>query len=152
MCLNIWLWMLDQGFKMDGQITLITPPDFFENEAYSILFIHLDDEDQTTVSEWLSTADITENINIYFYSGEIDIPWFLHALSRCEYTFIDLDKMNNVSTALSGYILGKKNIYYKTDDENVSAIYHYINQNRITNMQSFLERALNGKDNNEAHL
>ena len=130
---------------MEGKLTLITPPDIFENESYSILFIHLSETDQETVSQWLSNSDIKENVNIYFYSGENDLPWFFHALARSEYTYIDLNDVNSITTTLSGYILGKKNTYYKTDDENMSAVCHYINQNRITNIESFLQRALNDK-------
>ena len=130
---------------MEGKITLITPPDVFENESYSILFIHLSEKDQETVSHWLSTANIKENINIYFYSGETDLTWFFHAMAISEYKYIDLDELNNVSSILNGYILCKKNTYYKTKDENVSAICHYINQNRITNIETFLEKAFNDK-------
>lgn len=130
---------------MEGKITLITPPDVFENESYSILFMHLSEEDQETVSRWLSTAEIKENINIYFYDHEIDLPWFFHAMARCEYKYIDLDGLNYATSALSGYIVGKKNTYYKTNDESKSAVYHYLNQNRITNIESFLERAFNDK-------
>ena len=130
---------------MEGKITLITPPDVFENESLSILFIHLSEEDQIAVSSWLSTAEIKENINIYFYSGETDLTWFFHAMAISEYKYIDLDGLNKVSTILNGYILGKKNTYYKTSDESVSAICHYINQNRITDIKSFLEKAFNDK-------
>ena len=130
---------------MEGKLTLITPPDIFENESYSILFIHLNDNDQETVSQWLANSNIKENVNIYFYSGENDLPWFFHAMARSEYTYIDLNDVNSITTTLSGYILGKKNTYYKTDDENMSAVCHYINQNRITNIESFLQRALNDK-------
>ena len=35
---------------MEGKLTLITPPDIFENESYSILFIHLNDEDHKHLS------------------------------------------------------------------------------------------------------
>ena len=137
---------------MNNKITLITPPDFFENESFSILFIHLGDDDQTIVSEWLAKANLTEHVNIYFYDHEIDVPWFLHALSRCEYKYIDLNGLNYATLALSGHILGKKNTYYKTDDENESAVYHYINQNRITNIQSFLKRTFNDKIGKDSHL
>ena len=128
---------------MEGKLTLITPPDIFENDSYSILFVHLSDEDQEKVSQWFANSEIKENINIYFYSGETDMPWFFHAMARSEYKYIDLDSLNNVTSALSGYILGKKNTYYKTTDENISAVFHYINQNRITNIENFLQRAFN---------
>jgi predicted nucleotidyltransferase len=131
---------------MDGTLTLITPPDVFENESYSIMFMHLSDADQETVSRWLANSDIKENVNIYFYAGENDLLWFFHALARAEYRYIDLDSVNKITTTLSGYILGKKNTFYKTGDENLSAVCHYINQNRITNIESFLQRSLNDKN------
>jgi len=131
---------------MEGKLTLITPPDIFENESYSILFVHLNDEDQEKVSQWFANSEIKENVNIYFYSGEVDIPWFFHAMARSEYKYIDLDNLNNITSALSGYMLGKKNTYYKTNDENTSAVFHYINQNRITNIENFLQRAFNDKN------
>jgi hypothetical protein len=130
---------------MENKITLITPPDFFENESYSILFVHLSEEDQGKVSSWLANANLTEHINIYFYDHEIDLNWFFYTLSRCEYKYIDTNDLNYATQALSGYILGKKNTYYKVDDESMSAVYHYINQNRVTNIESFLERALHDK-------
>lgn len=134
---------------MKGKITLITPPDIFENESQSILFMHLRNEDQEQVSKWLADSEIDCNINIYFYSGEISLPWLFHALSRCQYKYIDTDTLNAVSQNLVGYILGKKDTYYKSLDENRSQIYQYINQNKITNIESFLERAFNGKVYNQ---
>jgi hypothetical protein len=130
---------------MDGKITLITPPDIFENESCSVLFMHLSDQDQAVVSEWFAKSDITDHINVYFYDHEIDLPWLFHALGRCEYKFIDLSGLTDTSSMLSGYILGKKNTFYKTNDESQSAVYHYINQNRITNIQAFLEKAFDDK-------
>ena len=128
---------------MEGKITLITPPDVFENESFSIIFIHLNDEDQELVSKWLSESNIDLDVNIYFYSGETDMPWFFHAMAISEYKYINLDDLNNITSTLSVYVLGKKNTYYKTTDENVAAICQHINQNRITKIESFLQRALN---------
>lgn len=130
---------------MEGKLTLITPPDIFENELYSILFIHLSDKDQEEVSQWLAASSVNENINIYFYSGENDLPWLFHAMARSEYKYIDLNDVNSITKTLTGYILGKKNTFYKTGDENTAAVCHYINQNRIANIESFLQRALNDK-------
>ena len=130
---------------MDNRITLITPPDIFENESYSILFIHLSEDNQSKVSKWLADANLTEHINIYFYDHEIDVNWLFYAMARCEYKYINLDGLNYATTALSGYIIGKKNTCYETSDENASAVYHYINQNRITTIEQFLERALHDK-------
>jgi hypothetical protein len=137
---------------MDNRITLITPPDFFENESHSILFIHLGEEDQSVVSRWLADANLTEHVNIYFYDHEISLEWFFYALSRCEYKYIDLDALNHITAQLSGYVLGKKNTYYKTSNESTSAVSHFINQNRITKIESFLERAFNDKIGNQSQV
>lgn len=131
---------------MDGKITLITPPDIFENDSYSVLFMHLSEDDQNKVSEWLAASDIKEHINVYFYDHEIELPWLFHALSRCDYKYIDLNETNKITASLSGYIVGKKNTFYKIDDESQSAVYHYLNQNRITNITTFLDKAFDGKN------
>jgi len=126
---------------MEGKITLITPPDFFENESKSVLFMHLSDSDQEAVSKWLAGATLNENINIYFYDHEIEIPWLLHALARCEYKFVDLNNASYSTDVLTGHLLSKRDTFYKIDNENISSVCHYLNQNRISNVQTFLEKA-----------
>lgn len=127
---------------MPGKITLITPPDIFENDNLSLLFVHLSDEDQDVVSKWLADRGFGDNLNLYVYSNEPNATWFLYALNRCEYKYIDTSGMNILTQALGGYALSKNDVYYKTDDENLAAIYSHINQNRITKIEKFLERAL----------
>lgn len=131
---------------MNGKITLITPPDIFENELTSILFIHLNDEDQNKVSDWFAKSNINENVNIYFFDKEIDVTWLLYALNRCEFKFIDLDGLNTITSVLCGHILGKRDLFYKTDDKNKAAVCQYINQNKVIDIESFLERVFNGKN------
>lgn len=127
---------------MDGGITLVTPPDIYENSNLSILFMHLSDSDQDTVSQWLSQSTIKEDINIYVYNGEVNVSWLLYALGRCDYKYIDIDGANDVSKALMGYVLGKNGICYHTEDENLAAIYSHINSNRTGSIKDFMERAL----------
>lgn len=129
---------------MQGKITLITPPDIFENDSKSVLFINLNEKDQETVSKWFSNANIDEDINIYFYDSLLDVEWLMYSVARCEYSFINLNNLTNVEI-LAGYILGKKSVFYRIDNENTAAFCHYINQNRITNIEKFLERVFNGK-------
>lgn len=132
---------------MNGKVTLITPPDIFENNSLSILLIHISDDDQEKLSQWLGKHLDHNHINIYFYSGELNIDWLLHAASKCEYKFIDIDNCNNVTSCMASYLLSKTNFFYKTNDVNVSSIFNFINQNKITNIETFLEKALNDKIN-----
>ena len=127
---------------MQGKITLITPPDIFENSNKSVLFIHITDDEQDTISKWLSTSEFNKDINFYVYSGEPNVPWFLYAMNRCEYKYINIDCVNYITQSLSGYILGKGNTYYKTSDENIAAVYSHINSGSVINVEQFLESIL----------
>lgn len=130
---------------MDGKLTLITPPDIFENNNTSVLFIHLNDQEQTTISKWLADSEIEKDINLYVYDGEPNMNWIFYAMSRCEYKYIDLTGLNYITQALAGYILAKKNVYYKVDDENIAAVYSHINNNRVNRVETFLESILVGQ-------
>lgn len=131
---------------MKGKITLITPPDFYETDAVSLLFMHVNEDDQDKISKWLFDAEIDYNINIYFYDESTNISWLLYANARSDFKFIDLDNRPTNTVNLSGYLLGKNNIYWKTEDKNLAEIFHHINQNRIINIEQFLEKVFNGKD------
>jgi hypothetical protein len=130
---------------MPGKITLITPPDFFENENKSILFVNLSDDDQDKVSRWLAKSNLTSDINLYVYSGELTAPWFFYAMARCEHKYIDLNGKNFITDALSGYIIGKSNVFYKTDDANLASLYSHINTNRIDHIETFMESIFSGQ-------
>jgi hypothetical protein len=128
---------------MPGKIILITPPDVFENSNKSVLFICLDDEDQAQVSKWLSEYEFDYDINFYVYHDEIDVKWLLYAIGVADNTYIDIDSLTDVPKTLSSYILGKRNTFYKTKDENLAAVYSYINTGRVKSIESFLERIFN---------
>jgi hypothetical protein len=132
---------------MQGSITLVTPPDVYENSNLSVLFIHLDDAGQDTVSRWLKTSTLAEDLNIYVYNGEANISWLLYALGRCDYKYINTDNVNAISQAILGYIVGKSGVCYETSDENIAAVYSHINSNRVKNVGEFLERALGDQTN-----
>ena len=129
---------------MTGKITLITPPDIYQNDQESILFIDLDEAEQELVSVWLCKANLS--LNIYFYQGETNIPWLLHALSCSQYKYVNLNNMSPVISYLAGYILSKPGVYYSTSNNNVSELYSHINLNKVEDVITFLERSFNGKE------
>jgi len=131
---------------MSIKITLITPPDIYENSNPSILFCHLTEKDQEIVSKWLAEKDIENKFNFYVYNGEADIGWLFYATGVCQHKYLDVDNMNNITTAVSSYLLSKNNFYYKTQDENLAAIYNHINTNRINQIEQFLERVFSDQN------
>lgn len=129
---------------MNGKITLITPPDFFENGNLSILFAHIDDQEQDFISRWLAENPVNKNINLYVYSGEVNVSWFLYAMNRCEYKYINIDNVNYITQALQGYALTRNEVFYKTSDENLAGVLSHINANRLLQVEDFLKRVLSG--------
>jgi hypothetical protein len=132
---------------IEGSITLITPPDIFENSNISILLAHLTEEEQDAATDWLSNTTFSQDLNIYFYNGEPDVTWFLYALNRCDYKYINIDYVNYITQALSGYALGKSNTCYSTADANLTQVYSHINSKKVTNVKEFLEGILGDQTN-----
>jgi hypothetical protein len=132
---------------MSGRITLVTPPDIYENSNTSVLFAHINDQDQDIVSKWLANAELKNDVNFYIYNGEPEVPWFFWAMGCCQHKYIDLDGVNDISELLSGYVLSKSNVFYKTENENTAAVVSHINNNRISSIEKFLERILSEQNN-----
>ena len=119
-----------------SKITLITPPDIFQNNNESILFMHLTDEEQDSVTEYLADY-LDRDVNIYLYSGEENIDWIFYALSCSKHKYINIDCVNHITQALSGYILSKNDVYYKTS--NLAEVYSHISTKRVDDIKHFLE-------------
>jgi len=128
---------------MPAKITLITPPNIFQNDCLSVLFFDLTDAEQDEVSAWLVKEDI--NLNIYFYQGETNVPWVLHALSCADYKYINVNNWSAITSYLAGYILSKNNVFYSAEDISVADLYSYINNNRVKTAVDFLEQVFGGK-------
>jgi len=128
---------------MEGKITLVTPPDVFENNNLGVLFVNISELDQDLTSEWLEKTEIQQDINIYVYDSQHhhDTKWLLYAMNCCNYAFIDLDRADNLVIALSSYMLSISNssIYYKVSDSDLAETYKLVNLNRVQRIEDFLE-------------
>ena len=120
-------------------ITLITPPDIFENENTSILFMNISDEEQESASIWFSKSAVDKPLNLYYYQGEPDMSWLLHAVAISKGVYLNCNNNSDVTKWITSYILGKSNVWYKTDDANLKALMSYINQKNVNNINEFLE-------------
>ena len=123
-------------------LTLITPPDIFENDNRSIFLINLTEKEQDEATKWLSDCTLDIELNIYFYQHEPNVVWFLHAMANSSHKYINLDNTRGMSEMLNGYILSKSSVYYSTSDKNQVAVYSHINQNKVDNIKAFFERVL----------
>lgn len=120
-------------------ITLITPPDIFENENTSLVFMNISDQEQEEASQWFADHHIDKPINLYYYQGETNVPWLLHALAISRGVYLNCNNNSDVTKWITSYVLGKPNVWYKADDENFVALMSYINQKNVNNIKEFLE-------------
>lgn len=131
---------------MSSKITLITPPDFYENSNFSILFLGLSDDQQDATSKWLADNPVYPNLNIYFYQGEMNTTWLFYALNRANVKFLNYDAGHAIVTLLGSYILGKPDVFYTSEDENIKALMTHINNNYVPDVETFLEKIFNDQE------
>jgi hypothetical protein len=120
-------------------ITLISPPDIFENENYSILLMNISDQEQEDSSLWLGKNVTDKNVNLYYYQGESNIDWLLYATAVCKGVYLNCNSNNDITKWMTSYLLGKPNVWYKADDQNLVSLMNYINQKNVTSITEFLE-------------
>ena len=126
---------------MSNKITLITPPDFFENGNHSILFIGMTDDEQRNASHWLGQRESLPETNLYVYQGEPNISWLFYAANRANLTYVNIDANSAIIGCMASYILSKPNVYYTTQDQNLKELMSHINNCYVDNIETFLERA-----------
>jgi hypothetical protein len=125
---------------MQNKLTLITPPDFYENSNFSVLFLGITEQDQDAASKWLAGNSYPDT-NFYYYQGEPNIPWLLYAANRSDIKFLNFDSNGSIINIMGSYILGRPNVYYTTKDENLKQLMSHINNNFVDSIEKFLERA-----------
>ena len=130
---------------MTMRLTLVTPPDIFQNNQESVMLVDITETEQDTITQFLGALDSSEHINLYYYQGEVNVPWFLHALACAQHKYINLDNMSSVTAHLVSYALSKSGVYYSTNDINKKELYSHINVNAVIDITEFLERIFSGK-------
>lgn len=128
------------------KITLITPPDFYENENYSILLIGITEEEQDQISHQLGQLDSDSPLNIYYFQGENNMEWLLFALNRCNAVYINTDSGTDLTKWFTSYMLGKSNVWYTTSDKELKALFSYINQKFVPDIKTFIEVQFDNKN------
>ena len=130
---------------MENKLTLITPPDYYENGNTSLMFISMSNEQQDAVSTWLKENDFNTDLNLYTYQGEHNMEWLLYALGRSDYKFINLDSEDPITNIMATYILSRPNVYFATANNDIKTLVSYLNNNCVDNIEAFLERVISGK-------
>lgn len=130
---------------MENKLTLITPPDYYENGNPSIMLISMTTEQQDAVSEWLTNNDVKTDLNLYTYQGENVMEWLLYALARSDYKYINLDSPDSITNIMATYILSRPNVFYSTANPDIKTLVGYLNNNYVDSIEQFFERILSGQ-------
>lgn len=125
-----------------NKITLITPPDYFENSNPSILLIGLNEEQQDQITVCLGNTDVSPDLNVYYYQDEDNLEWLLYALARAGAIFVNGDCENFTVKNLLSYILSRPNVYWTTKDEDIKKLFSYINGHYVNTIEDFFKGLL----------
>ena len=125
-----------------NKITLITPPDYFENSNPGILLIGLNEEQQDQITACLGNTDVSPDLNVYYYQDEDNLEWLLYALARSGATFVNGDCENFTVKNLLSYILSRPNVYWTTKDEDIKKLFGYINGHHVNTIEDFFKGLL----------
>jgi hypothetical protein len=128
------------------KVTLITPPDFYENGSYSILLIGISEEEQDQISHQLGQLDSDTPLNIYYFQGENNMEWLLFALNRSDAIYINTDSGTDLVKWMASYMLGKSNVWYTTSDAELKSLFSYINQRYVPDIKTFIEVQFDNKE------
>lgn len=128
---------------MKNKITLITPPDFYENDSFSLFFIGLQNSEQEILTSFLSDTVYGNEINIYFHVDEKNSNWLLYSLAKSDLVFINVNNVKSSAEIFLSYILSKPNVYFITESEDLGNQFKIINSNRIPDFNFFLQEVLN---------
>ena len=128
---------------MESKLTLITPPDFYENGNLSLLFLSISDEEQKEVSVWLKDNKLPEDLNLYTYQGEPNVEWLFYALARSDYKYINLDSDDGMTNVLSSYIVSRPNVFWHTENPDLRSVLEHLNGGYVESVTDFLIKLYN---------
>jgi hypothetical protein len=124
---------------MENKLTLITPPDFYENDNQSILFLSISETEQESVSVWLKDNTIPEDLNLYTYQGENNIEWLLYALARSDTKYINLDGEDAITNVMASYIISRPNVFWHTENTDLKLVLEHISNGYVNGVEDFLQ-------------
>jgi len=127
---------------MKNKITLITPPDKFENANFNLTLINLNQSQQESVTNWLEQVEIEKDMNIYYFGPNDDAQWLLYAVNQSHLTYCNIDNQCQTMSVLLSWIVAKNKVYFNSENEKTSTILSNITHNRVPDISFFLDHCL----------
>ena len=152
-----------------GQITLVTPPDFVQNQNRSFCLINFSKRDKDSFASQLNLHMSQQEITLYLWDDNNfssldpfgndedaeyekylegwkpnqkgrDYTWLLNACRTATVVIINMDYSSNPLKVWSGYILTLAKTYFINSNEDDAQAFGVLNRNRIPSIAQVFEK------------
>jgi len=160
--------------KKMGQITIVTPPSFFQNQNKSFCLINLSKKDKDNFADQINKYFPKEDLTIYLWDDNNfsaldpfgnddpeyekylenwapnkkgrDYTWLLNACRAATTIILNMDYSSNQMKVWSGYILTMSKTWFLNSNTDDSASFGVLNRNKINNMGELFPKIQKLKD------
>jgi hypothetical protein len=155
--------------KKLGQITLITPPSFFQNQNRSFVLVNLSKRDKDRFADELNKWMPKEDINIYLWDDNNfsnldplgidddpeyekylenwrpnakgrDYTWLLNACRASTHIIMNMEYSSNQLKVWSGYILSMSKCWFINGNQDDAQAFSVLNRNRIAGLHELFPK------------
>ena len=162
--------------KKMGQITLVTPPSFFQNQNKSFTLINLSKRDKDVFADSLNKYMPKEDVTIYLWDDNNfssldpfgndddeayekyletwkpnakgrDYTWLLNACRTSTVVVMNMDYSSRPLMVWSGYILTLAKTYFINSNLEEAKAYDVLNRNRVDSVAHLFPKIKKNADN-----
>jgi hypothetical protein len=151
-----------------GQITLVTPPDFFQNQNKSFCLINFSKRDKDSFADQLNKYMPNEDITVYLWDDNNfsvtdtvdktdpsydayvkewqhnqtnrDYNWLLNACREANTVILNMDYISKPLMVWSGYILTLSKTHFINGNEAEAKILNVLNRNRTESVVHLFQK------------
>lgn len=161
--------------KKLGQITLVTPPSFFQNQNRSFTLVNLSKRDKDRFADELNKHLPKEDITIYLWDDNNfsnldplgieddpeyeaylenwkpnakgrDYTWLLNACRASTHIIMNMDYSSNQLKVWSGYILSMSKTWFVNGNQDDAQAFGVLNRNRLQGMHELFPKIKKRQD------
>lgn len=155
--------------KKMGQITLVTPPSFFQNQNRSFCLVNLSKRDKDRFADELNKHMPKEDVTIYLWDDNNfsnldpfgneddaeyekyleewkpnakgrDYTWLLNACRTSTVVLMNMDYSSNQLKVWSGYILTMAKTYFINSNQDDARAFSVLNRNKIDGVHQLFSK------------
>ena len=151
-----------------GQITLVTPPDFFQNQNKSFCLINFSKRDKDSFADQLNLHMPNEDVTVYLWDDNNfsvtdsvdktdpsydayvkewqhnqtnrDYNWLLNACREANTVILNMDYISKSLMIWSGYILTLSKTHFINSNESEAKTLNVLNRNRTESVPHLFQK------------